>query len=169
MPNSSPSPPVSGVHLPSPPSVANVNAAPADNLVVDPASFDGLVVAFCEQPMDGFTSAKRQQWKELVYSTENAFQTMKTELFELLVDYPGLSNYLINLLKDVGPKFLGKDRNDNFNGQVASSRVESLHSVLKRYLKVSTGNLLDVCLKMKLLLTNISSEYEILVVKDLKV
>ncbi|KAL0235125.1 hypothetical protein GEMRC1_001707 [Eukaryota sp. GEM-RC1] len=51
--NSSPSPPVSGALVPSPPSVAHVDVAPVDNLVVDPASFDGLVAASCEQLMDG--------------------------------------------------------------------------------------------------------------------
>ncbi|KAL0251221.1 hypothetical protein GEMRC1_000434 [Eukaryota sp. GEM-RC1] len=49
-----------------------------------------------------------------------------------------------------------------FKSPVSASRI-------KKYLKISTGNLLDVCLRMKLLLKNISSEYEILMVKDVEV
>ncbi|KAL0217511.1 hypothetical protein RCL1_008092 [Eukaryota sp. TZLM3-RCL] len=68
----------------------------------------------------------------------------------------------MHLVTDYGPKFLNVHLESTFTlGQRATSRVEAMHSLLKRYIKVATLGILDFSAKLNELFNNVATEYRL--------
>ncbi|KAL0208565.1 hypothetical protein P9112_011152 [Eukaryota sp. TZLM1-RC] len=81
--------------------------------------------------------------------------------------FPQLIDYLDDLVDNYGEKFLVCHTTyDFYLGQRASSRVESIHSILKRYLKVSTGDLANIVEKTVVMWSNIVAEHKFQETRD---
>ncbi|KAL0205361.1 hypothetical protein P9112_000668 [Eukaryota sp. TZLM1-RC] len=84
--------------------------------------------------------------------------------------FPQLIDYLDDLVDNYWEKFLVCHTTYDFNlGQRASSRVESIHSVLKRYLKVPTGDLADIAEKTVVMWSNIVAEHKLQMTRDVDI
>ncbi|KAL0242877.1 hypothetical protein GEMRC1_005440 [Eukaryota sp. GEM-RC1] len=105
----------------------------------------------------------RKLWTTVCYSPDTACVDHNlNQLFEEYSSFPRFVAYLQELIASAGPKFMAVQLGPIFNlGQRATSRVESAHSVLKSYLKISVLNLAEIVQKMMLMWNHILSEHRI--------
>ena len=95
-------------------------------------------------------------WRHVITSPSvSDYEKHWFEFQHIYREYPEILRYLINTwLKDHKEKFVHcwADRYPHF-GHHETSRAEGAHSVIKRYLQVSTGDLHNVLEKLSLMLT----------------
>jgi len=104
-----------------------------------------------------------KEWNSLIKNcdTESAFQISLSSLMDSLASYPQVVEYLNKNIIPLKEKFASPWTNKiKHFGNLATSRVEGQHRVIKSYLSGSTGDLLTAVESIQLSVCNQAREYK---------